>query len=417
MSLVLFVLFAGGVERLLVPYVSDRQRVVAAFAITICPSLAISLYFVSREGLIAIVLIVALALVLRPGGIGARPLALGLLLGLLPLIKETGFVFVVPFAIDAALTGDPDRRARVRRLAYVLGIPLAATIFWRLVLAVNGAASWHTWIVSDHADDGPYVVAIRGMLGLERGIYLRQNLANAFIVNYLWLPTILAIATLVMIVRRPAAAPLRRPAAIIAGLAAIYTWTTLTFPTFTEPRYAVPLTMLTILLVLIGLRQWPRRAQPVIIGALLFVFVAGAWSPTDPISRKLWGTTTVGGEQIYDTPERERGPDRMDINFALLNASGRTDARLRRIYASSATLVAGDCNAMKFGEDLAAIGGLPFAFDRGIPGARPLKCVFPKDLPPGAANGPDKIALVRTPEEDATNQPPAITGPSVIVIH
>ena len=74
--------------------------------------------------------------------------------------------------------------------------------------------------------------------------------------------------------------------------------------------------MLTLLLVFIGLRQWPRRAQPVIIGALLFVFVAGAWSPTDPVSRKIWGTTSVGGEQIYDTAERQRGPDRMNINFA-----------------------------------------------------------------------------------------------------
>ena len=36
---------------------------------------------------------------------------------------------------------------------------------------------------SEHADDGPYVVALRAMFGLEDGIYLHQNLANAFIVN------------------------------------------------------------------------------------------------------------------------------------------------------------------------------------------------------------------------------------------
>ena len=107
----------------------------------------------------------------------------------------------------------------------------------------------------------------------------------------------------------------------------------------------------------------------------------------------------------------------MNINFATLNASERINARLRRIYASGATLVAGDCNAMKFGEKLAAVGDLRSAFDRGLPGARPLRCVFPADLPPDAANGPEKIALVRTPEEDASGQPLAVTGPSIIVIH
>ena len=40
------------------------------------------------------------------------------------------------------------------------------------------------------------------------------------------------------------------------------------------------------------------------------------------MSRKLFGTTSVGGEQIYNTNELNRGPDRMDINFALLNATG-----------------------------------------------------------------------------------------------
>jgi hypothetical protein len=416
-SIVLFALFAGGVERLLAPYLDGGRRVLAALAITICPALALTLYSVWREGFIMLILLVALILALKRGGVGPRPLALGAVLALLPVTKETGIVFVIPFAVDAALTGAPALRERIRRVAYVLGMPIAAAVVWRLAMAIADAPPWQTWIFSEHADDGPYVVAARAMFGFEEGIYLRQNLANAFIVNYLWLPAILALVTLVLIARRPAAAALRRPAAILVGLVAVYTWTTLTYPTFTEPRYAAPVIMLTLLLVFIGLRQWPRRAQPVIIGALLFVFVAGAWSPTDPISRAIWGTTSVGGEQIYDTAERQRGPDRMNINFAPLNASRRINARLRRIYASDATLVAGDCNAMKFGEKLAAVGSLPSAFDRAIPGARPLKCVFPKDLPPGAANGPERIALVRTPEEDASGQPLAFTGPSIIVIH
>jgi hypothetical protein len=155
----------------------------------------------------------------------------------------------------------------------------------------------------------------------------------------------------------------------------------------------------------------------VVIGALIVAFAAGSWSPTDPVSRKLYGTASVGGEQIYNTAERQRGPDRMVINYAVLRASHRLNARLRRIFASGATMVTGDCNAMKFGEKLFSVGFQASAFDRGIPGARPLKCVPVDQLPPGAANGNDRIAVVRTPEEDAQNQPPAVTGKAIFVIH
>ncbi len=414
-SIPLFVLFAAGAERLLVPYLTDRLRVFAAITVTICPAIALTLFSVWREGLMMVIVMAALALALASRtGIGPRPLALGLVLGILPLTKENAFVFVAPFVVDAFLTGDPDRRARLIRVAYVLGIPVATTILWRILLEIGGATPWSSWVFSDHAEDGPYVVALRAMFGLEDGIYLHQNLANAFIVNWLWLPTLLAIASLVMMVRTP---DLRRPAALLVGLIAIYVWTTLTYPTFTEPRYSTPVIMLTILLVFLGLRQWPRPAQPVVIGVLMAAFVAGAWAPTDPVSREIWGVTSVGGEKIYNTPEVSRGPDRMDINFALLNASRRSNERLRKVFASGATLVVGDCNAMKFGEKLSTIGAHAAAFDRGIPGARPMRCVFPQDLPAGAADGPDRIALVRTPEEDASGQPLAVTGKSIVVIH
>ena len=417
-SILLFVLLACAAERLLAPFLeSNRQRFAAAFTLAICPALALTLFNVWREGLIMIIVLVALAITLRPGGLGPKPFALAAVLALLPLTKENGMVFVAPFALYALLVGDPAIAARIRRALIVGGIPFAVELVWRLVLKLNDAAPWSTWVLSDHADQGSYVVALRAMFGFESGEYFRQNLANAFIVNYLWLPAALALVTLFLVFRRPSSPLLRRGTALLVGTAVLYAWTTLTFPTFTEPRYATPVILITLLVVFIGLGLWPRRAQPFILAALLLVFVAGAWYPTDPVSRAIWGTTSVGGELIYDTAERQRGPDRMNINFATLNATERMNARLRRIYASGATLVAGDCNSMKFGEKLAAVGDLRSWFDRGLPGARPLRCVFPQDLPPDAANGPEKIALVRTPEEDASGQPLPVSGPSIVVIH
>ena len=135
-----------------------------------------------------------------------------------------------------------------------------------------------------------------------------------------------------------------------------------------------------------------------------------------PIGIQIFGSDI---EHMREATEiaTQANPDLMDINFAELRASRRMNARLRRIFATPATLVTGDCNAMKFGEKLFSVGYEPAAFDDRIPGARPLKCVFPKDLPKGATSGPDKIVYYRTPEQDAQNAPMEVSGPSVIVIH
>jgi hypothetical protein len=408
---------AAAVERLLAPWLPTGQRVVATLAVAICPALAIVMALVTREGLIAVVLAVALAVALAPTQGKRQLLALGAVLALLPLTKDAGLVLVFPFAVFAAVTGEPPAwQQRLRRGATVLALPVATSLCWRAVLALAHGSSWHTWIVSPKADDGPYVVALRAMFGFEDGIYLRQNLANAFIVNYLWLPALLALATLVLAWRRPAPAALQRSVALLLGLVAMSVWTTLTFPTFTVPRYAAPVILCTLVIALLGLTLWPPRARPYVLGALIGAFALGAWSPTDPVTRKLWGTVSVGGERVYDTTERERGPDRTVINFAALRATQRMNARLRRIFATDVAFVTGDCNSMKFGEKLFSVGFQPSAFDRGIPAARPIRCVPLEELPPGAADGAEKIGLVRTIEEEAANQPLPVSGKAIVVL-
>src|SRR4051812_1555414 len=417
-ALLLFVGLAGGVGRLLARGLTPRLRIFATLAVVSCPALAIVLFTVSREGLVLVLLAAALALTLAPGEFDRRRmLTLGALLGLLPLTKDACLVLVLPFGIYAAFMGDPAWRERARRAALVIAIPIAVAVLWRIVLKLYGGHAWDTWVNSSKSGDGPFVVALRAMFGMEKGLVLRQNLANAWILNWLWVPALLALATLVLVYRRPTSAALRRAVALVCGLGVIFAWTTLTFPTFTVPRYATPLIMLTILVVLIGLSAWPRRARPWVVGVLLAVFALGAWSPSDPISRKLFHTASVGGEQVYDTAQFDRGPDRVVINFAVLRASQRMNARLRRVFASGVTTVTGDCDSMKFGEKLFSVGFQPSVYDRGIPGARPVKCLHPNELPPNAGNGPEKIGLVRTQEEDANNVPPAITGKSVVVIH
>ena len=416
-GVLLFAVLAVAVERLLAPYLSATYRVLAALAVAMTPSLALVLFTVSREGLVLVLVTVSLAYTLAPVELTRRRLViLSAILALFPLTKDACLVLVGPFALYAFFVGAKSVSDRIQRALIVVSLPLAMSIVWRIVLKASGGDAWHTWITSQRADEGPFVVAVRAMFGMERSLNLRQNLANALIVNWLWVPALLAIVTVVFVWRRGTPA-IRRSVGLIGGLAAMFTWTTLTFPTFSVPRYATPLTLLVLLIILIGLPLWPRRGRAWVLAALIVTAALGAWSPTDPVSRSLWHTMTLGGERFYDTPWEARGPDRNVYNLALLRASERMNARLRRVFATNVDVVTGDCDSMKFGEKLFSVGFTPSVYDRGIPGARPLECIHLDQLPPNAANGPQKIGLVRTVEEDTQKQPPALTGKSVVIIH
>ncbi len=417
LAIPLFAVLAAATERLLAPWLPSRQRIAAAFAVAICPALGIVIALVAREGIVLPVLATALAIALAPPAMNDRRLVLlGAVLALLPLTKETTLVLIPPFVLLGAYDGDT-LSERVRRAVLVAALPAVAMLGWRLVLDLEGGGAWQSWIFSPQASAGPYVVALRAMLGLEDLLYLRQNLANAFIVNWLWVPSGLAVATLGLVLVRPAAPSHQRAIVFLASLAVVAAWTTLAFPTYTVPRYATPVILCTTLIALIGVPLWPQRWQTGVLGVVIVAFVLGAWSPTDPISRTIWGTTSVGGESFYDTTERQRGPDRVVFNFAVLRASERMNARLRHVFASDVTLVTGDCNALKFGEKLFSVGFQPSVFDRTIPRARPLSCVPISELPPGAAEGPDRIGLVRTTEDAAAKRPLAVSGPAIVVIH
>lgn len=396
-AVLLFLVLAVSIERLLAPHLSALPRVAAAITVAICPSLAIAMFLVSREGLMLGVLAPALVLAFRQ-----RWLWLGAVLALLPLIKETGLLLGAPFALYALLS------TRRWRDAFAVGLPVVASAaVWRGVLELAGSKPWESWLLTPNADDGSVVVALRAMFGMEDGIFLRQNLANGLIMNWLWVPALLAVVTLVLVARRPG--PLRRGALLLLGLAFVYGWTALSFPTYTIARYAAPLSFFVIVLAVLGLPLYRPRLRPVPIVLLAGVFIAGAWSSNDPVSKGLWDTAEVGGEEIYDAPLEHRGPDRMAFNFEVLRATERVNATLNELYESDVTLATGDCYTMKIGEKLYSVGLHPTAYDRTFPEARAIACVPFDQVPPGT-----KVALLRSPEELAAGTPPALSGPDVI---
>src|SRR3954454_23183667 len=196
----LFILLAAATERLLAPWLSARYRVLAALAVAMTPSLAIVLFTVSREAMVLVLLVVSLSFTLAPADLTRRRLViLSGILALFPLTKDACLVLVVPFAAYAFLVGSFPLAERVRRGLIVLALPVGISIVWRIVLRLEGGDAWHTWITSQRADEGPFVVALRAMFGMERGLNLRQNLADGLILNWLWVVAILGFVTVVFV--------------------------------------------------------------------------------------------------------------------------------------------------------------------------------------------------------------------------
>ena len=127
------------------------------------------------------------------------------MLALLPLTKENGIVFVAPFALYALLIVAADVRARVIRVAYVAGLPVACELLWRLLREIDDATPWSHLDPVRPRRRRPYVVALRAMFGSraaspapEPGQRVHRQLAVG--------PALLAIVTLVLIFRRPSPA-------------------------------------------------------------------------------------------------------------------------------------------------------------------------------------------------------------------
>jgi len=355
-----------------------HESIVAAVVTVACPLVATNVFLLMREGLLVAILAPALALFATGG---TRCLALAsFVLALLPLAKETGVVFLAPFMAYAYCvhgSGSLISKERIARAALVTLPALAVLVAWKAFLKASGGHAWSSWVFTEDKTESPYVTALRAMFQGLGDVYFRQNLANAFLVNFLWVPALLALACVLVALKRRRLAP---QAALVLGCALVYAWTVLPFPTWTIPRYAAPLAFLTVAFVCLSLATWTSAARIPALITLAIVFALGKAASIDPVTRAVYGMTTQGGEQIYDTDWNWRGPDRMMVNTQVLQASARVNARLEAIYASDAALVVGDCYGMKIGEKLWSVGLAPSSYQM-FPRARALGCVALDKLP------------------------------------
>jgi hypothetical protein len=149
----------------------------------------------------------------------------------------------------------------------------------------------------------------------------------------------------------------------------------LPFPTWSIPRYAVPVIFTIGLCVPLLL---PERKKIAILAVGIFLNVAGTVASLDPVTRLIFGTYRMQGQTLYATDHAWRGADRAMYNLQLPAMTKRRNQTIQNALEQGADYWAADCDELKLGEKLWMIAFMPAghpAFKTG----RNLQCVHSGD--------------------------------------
>lgn len=182
----------------------------------------------------------------------------------------------------------------------------------------------------------------------QMGLAARSYLALLFVLGFLWLPsTIVAADVLVGAWRTVRRAPPRPVPGSAVGPLHFVVLTTVClafvltrYPTFANPRYLLPAYALMIVVFGVALLRLrvPPRARHVVLGATTVLLAVSAVRTVDPVSRALWGVFSVGREDMLRMTSLPReccgnGRDQLAYNLQFTGIADVVDAALMRVGA------------------------------------------------------------------------------------
>ncbi|MBI2963180.1 MAG: glycosyltransferase family 39 protein [Deltaproteobacteria bacterium] len=361
----------------------------AAFAATLllysCPLVLVNAFYPTHETVLLAVVASALYFFAADRFVPFR-------WSLIPLVflKQTALVALASF-FAARLLDRLRRGAGRRRLADDVAdfLPaVAAGLAWAVFLRALGGSEWRGDLLGQAAGGSTY--AYLGERLLHLGVFnafLRRNLENALIYNWQWSITLSALAlTLGTAARRrePPSPGAFRCATFLAIFSPSYALLVLSIPTWTIPRYGIPLLLGPYVALGVAAARIGNRGR---FAALVTVLWAVSWvanlSSLDPVTAR-HGALEIYGQRLYDVPEENAGADRLTYNLQFLDAVASQNALVAAALRSGADGLVTDCAALKLDEKLAAIALHPEYYP--YPAARPLFCAGPEGLgDPGVA--------------------------------
>ena len=225
--------------------------------------------------------------------------------------KETGaLVYFVALGLHLLFRAMEERAStidRVKSLAREAAPALLPLVAFAAFLAWWSATqqSYAVW------NQGMHEHPIAGMHWFDfDDVILRSYAAIIFVLGFAWIPTTVILADVAVGAVRAVGKMRDRElpgadaklAGYLAALTATLVYLLTVYRTFTFPRYFVvlaPLLMLAGFVSLVRLRAGPRsrRFALAVTGAVLLSANHASW---DPVSRRLFGTLSIGESSVYD---------------------------------------------------------------------------------------------------------------------
>ncbi len=241
------------------------------------------------------------------------------------LTKETGLVFPLSVIVVEVI----GLLFYKKKSSPILLAPFMIYGLWLFLLKSNGQVAWNDYNFSPYASRGAVFTIIGNLLNLRfLNEYTAQHWLHLFVLNFSWAHWLIIISLGIPLALKKGFPELTRPKdvdwellktkLVVLLFFFAYLLTTLTFPTYTIPRYVLPLIPITSIF-LSGIVENPFFDKKLLKIAVYFILLSvGFFSlffSVDPFSIKLWGRSEFYEEKVYDLRNSLAGNDGITYNL------------------------------------------------------------------------------------------------------
>jgi hypothetical protein len=266
--------------------------------------------------------------------------------------------------------------------SFLVSLPALTTLVaWKLALVHLGATEWKSQVLKNE-DLSPFFIVFNNIFRFEMfNIYLLQNLENLFLLHFSWVYSLCAFIFYLFAKQHALWDSPRKKTFLLIFFSTplVYAFLVFPFPTWTEPRYVIP--VLPLLMIPLGLFlahcKYKRLGNSV--ASLIFMLITVAqFTSLDPLSLRK-GTETFHGETFYNLDLQWRGTDRVIYNTQFLRMTQNQNKLIQNAAKAEADILVTDCWSMKLSEKVWSIQLTNAAYPDLLL-KRPLECIHDVEL-------------------------------------
>jgi hypothetical protein len=333
---------------------TKKEAIISSSLLAISPLFIANSIFGLLDYILTVLIIIALLFYIKK-----RFIIYAFFASLCILTKETGLIFILTvllieiiFQIKNILNKN---YKSLINIIYCL-IPLIPWYIWTIYLNVNHKSIWDDYVFSN-TKGGPFYVVIHNLLFLNIFTqYTKEHWSQLFILNFNWILWLfITLSLLIYLLKKIFGKALlneikknkikTKALIVIVTFFFLYLLTVLTFPTYTIPRYALPLIPCFIIFITLSITAIKNNyLKLLVLIAVYSIFLISLFSSSDPVSRVIWDTRIMNNQNLYSLDQTVAGNDGITYNYQyLLLIKDRTEL-IRKIENDKMSLNKNSCD-------------------------------------------------------------------------